>query len=286
MRWVVEREVPQDNKDGNESGNMDDYDEDLELGEQIWDDHIDEDGNGNNQPSEERSLPLLRVVVGIVKNDQTLNDDACENRLSCHCRYPSQGRQPSNDIAREHLVASGREHVYPIVLASRNWRHRRQFRDDCVYGESRAPGNYKAIDQACGAAVIKALAEEGENGFPRDQLAHSKAKQRPEAETPFQNLFLSEEGQYIVIRVLRGGPRRTYASHGVAAWRWLRRGWSGQDGQSRDLTSREGPVPRREQSTDGGTVQFANQPIVTSSQIAFTRSAFREHRGLSGRKRR
>ena len=217
------RELPEDSKDRNESGNMEDYDKDLELGEQIWDHHVDEDGNGDNQPSEECTLPLFWIVVRIVENDQTLNDGAGENRLGCHCRYPSQGREPSNDIARECLLASRSEHVYPVVLAGRNRRHRRQFRDDRVYGESRAPGNDKAIDKACGAAIVEALAEEGEDGFSRDQLAHGKTKQRPEAKTSLQDLFLSKEGQYIVVGVRRGGLRRIHVGHS-AAWGWPRRG--------------------------------------------------------------
>ncbi|KKA23821.1 hypothetical protein T310_2172 [Rasamsonia emersonii CBS 393.64] len=224
VRRVVRREVPQHSDDGDEAGDVEDDGHDLDAGQRAGNDGVDEDGHGDDEPGQQRALPLLGLVVGVVEDEQPLQHGAGEDGLGGHRGDPGQRGQPADDVAGEDAVARGREHVHPVVLAGSDGGHGCQLGDDGVHRQRRAPGDDEAVHQRAGPAVVEPLTEQRQHGLPGDQLADSEAEQRPEAEAPFQDLFLAQAGQDFVIAGLesrqgigvRGGSGRViWIRHGV-----------------------------------------------------------------------
>ena len=72
-------------------------------------------------------MPLLRIVrVGIVENDQALQNGTSEDCLCCYSCDPGQARQPSHEVAQDFLITLRSKHVDPVVLASSDWCNGRQ----------------------------------------------------------------------------------------------------------------------------------------------------------------
>ena len=124
--------LPQHGDDGDEASEVEENDEDFDLGQRPWHTGVDEDRHHDGQVCEQRALPQGARVVRVVENDQPLEDGAREDRFNGDRRDPGHRRQPADDVAAEDLVL-GRQHVHPVVLAAGDGRHGRQLGDDGVH---------------------------------------------------------------------------------------------------------------------------------------------------------
>lgn len=90
MRRANGCEGPERCNDSNEASDVEEDDEDLEPWEKAGKDGVDEDADKYHHPCEQRALPLCGAVVGMIENDETLEDGASKDCLCCYSRDPSE----------------------------------------------------------------------------------------------------------------------------------------------------------------------------------------------------
>lgn len=87
--------VYQGNQNGEEAKNMDDQDDTFDFWQQAQHDRIHENTDEYHCPKEEGSVPSLKIIVGLVEDDQPLNDSTDEVSTGSYESLPSSHSKPA-----------------------------------------------------------------------------------------------------------------------------------------------------------------------------------------------
>lgn len=122
LRSIVWPQNNQGYQDGKEPNNMQDEGEAFKLWQSRTDDGIDENGDQDHCPEQQRAMPVLVLIcVWVAKNDQALDHGARKIRSAGHFSLPAKEGEPARHVTKESLAARGRKHCHPVVLSARDW---------------------------------------------------------------------------------------------------------------------------------------------------------------------
>ena len=102
-----------------------DPDADLDQGEQTTREDVDDDGNQQHGPHEQRTMPSLRLILGMIQHHHALDLGADEEGRDSDEGAPGEDGDPSLEETDEARTPR-REDITPVILGSSRGMYRCQ----------------------------------------------------------------------------------------------------------------------------------------------------------------